>query len=303
MRRHVKLIIGVVVTLVLLICGVAYSLLIEWPSIKPSVAQGVETELLRSGEPTRTDDPWFGGYTYEVRFYNASDSEVAMIGASIRKEPSQHQYRLELILSHHVETWYMLLDGPDPTTTHLESFSLQFNFGRRIEMFPLPLWLLTLASPYPSNISSSFSLQSKMDVETGVLLLNFTRLRNLEQPPSSPVRWSWISFQFLMTPYPPQFPPESPETPGSAEPPFDRFTLTISFTLHLPSGGKVMYEKGTTTLDFQLPIGSAALQEVDPLVFHSLTTPVATTHKARSGPPESGHLPDPPHKGLKQQCL
>jgi hypothetical protein len=246
-----KLIIGVLLTLTLLICGVTYLLLIERPPMKLPMAQGVETELLRSGEPTRTDEPWFGGYAYEIGFYNASDSEVAMIGASIRKE--SHQYRLEVILSHHVETWWINLDG-DPSTTHLESLSLQFNFGRRIEMFPLPLWLLTLASPYPSNISGSFSLQSKMYIETGVLLLNFTRLRNLEYPPSSPVRWSWISFQFLMTPYPPQFPPESP---GSVEPPFDAFTLTISFTLRLPSGGKVMYEKGTTTLDFQPPTGPA----------------------------------------------
>jgi hypothetical protein len=262
LRRRTKLIIGVVVTLALLICGVTYLRLIEWPSIKPSVTQGVEIELLRSGEPTRTDDPWFGGYAYEVRFYNASDSEVAMIGASIRKEASQPQYQLMVSLAHHIETWYMLLDGPDPTTTHLESLSLQFNFSRRIEMLPLPLWLLTPAYPYPSNISGSFSLESKIvDIETGVVLLNFTRLRNLEEPPSSPVRWSWISFELLMG-------PESPET----RPHFDAFTLTISFTLHLPSGSKVMYEKGTTTLDFQPP--AAALQEIDPLVFHPLTSAI-----------------------------
>ena len=256
MRRRVKLIIGVVATLALLICGVAYLLLIERPSIKPSMTQGVETELLRSGEPTRTDEPWL---TYDVRFYNASGGEVAQVSASIRKEPGvPSQYRLEVTIAHHTEAWWVSLDG-DPSETHLESLSLEFNFSRRIEMFPLPLWLLTPAYPYPSNVSNSFSLQSRVDIETGVLLLNFTRLRNLENPPSSPVRWSWISFQFLMTPEPPQFPPESAE-PHLAEPPFDAFTLTISFTLHLPSGGKVMYEKGTTTLDFQRPVG-AALQE------------------------------------------
>ena len=131
---------------------------------------------------------------------------------------------------------------------------------------------MTPAYPYPSNISGSFSLESRLDLERGVLLLNFTRLRNLERPPKSPVRWSWISFQFLMTPEPLSS-HRSLRRLGSAEPPFDAFTLTISFTLHLPSGGKVMYEKGTTTLDFQPP-APAALQEVDPLVFHPLTTAI-----------------------------
>ena len=134
MRRRVQLIIGVVVTLALLICGVAYSLLIEWPFMKTPMSPQ-KTELLRSEEPTRTDDPSFGGYAYEVRFYNASDSEVAMIGASIRKEASQPQYQLMVSLAHHVETWEMLLDGPDPSTTHLESLSLKFNFSRPIESF------------------------------------------------------------------------------------------------------------------------------------------------------------------------
>jgi hypothetical protein len=137
----------------------------------------------------------------------------------------------------------MMLDGPDPTTTHLESLSLKFSFNRRIEMLPLPLWLLAPAEWYPSNISGSFSLESKIvDIETGVVLLNFTRLRNLERPPMSPVRWSWISFQFLMGPEP-----------------MHAFTLEISFTLHLPSGDKVMYEKGTTrALEFQPPAGVAS---------------------------------------------
>jgi hypothetical protein len=144
----------------------------------------------------------------------------------------------------------MLVDGPDPSTTHLESLSLEFNFSRRIET-ELPLWLLTPTKWYPSNMSGSFSLESRIvDIEAGVVLLNFTRLRNLEMPPMSPVRWSSISFQFLMT----------PESPESAESHFDAFTLEISFTLHrVPGEGKVMYERGTTgALNFQPPAGSAS---------------------------------------------
>jgi hypothetical protein len=283
LRRRAKLIIAVVVTLVLLICGATYLVLIEWPSTggQPMAPQGCcGTQLLRSGEPTRT--VWLGEYFYEVRFYNASGGEAAMIGASIRREPGAAiQYRLTVGLSHHVETWEMLLDGPDPSTTHLESLSLKFTFSQRIEMLPFPLWLLTPAYPYPPNISGSFSLESKivdMD-ETGVVLLNFTRLRNLERPPMSPVRWSSISFQFLMAPEP-------------AEPHFDAFTLEISFTLHLPSGGKVMYEKGTTrALEFQSPAGATSQE----------ATSFPSTFEPRNGlrdlhyPPFSGaailHLP------------
>jgi len=250
LRRRAKLVIGVVVILAVLICSTTYLLLIEWPSTggQPMAPQGVETELLRSGEPTRT--VWLGKYFYDVRFYDASDSEVAMIGASIRKEAWQPQDQLTVSLSHHVETWEMLLDGPDPSRTHLESLSLKFNFNRRIEMSPLPLWLLTPAYSYPSDISGSFSLDSRIvDPPGNVLILNFTQLRNLERPPMSMVRWSSISFQFLMT-------PESAES----RPYVDAFTLEISFTLHLPSGGKVMYEKGTTrALDFRPPAGASDL--------------------------------------------
>jgi len=256
LRRRVKLIIGVVVTLAVLVCSATYLLVVhEWPStegrpVTSHEAPQGETELLRSGEPTRT--VWLGEYSYDVRFYDASGNEAAGLGASIRREPGAAiQYRLTVNLAHHVETWEMLLDGPDPSTTHLESLSLKFTFNRRIEMLPFPLWLLTPAYPYPPNMSGSFSLESRIeDVPPGsVVLLNFTRLRNLERPPQSPVRWSWISFQFLMT-------PDSTET----RPYFDAFTLEISFTLHLPSGGKVMYEKGTTrALEFQRPAGAASL--------------------------------------------
>ena len=92
------------------------------------------------------------------------------------------------------------------------------------------------------NISSSFSLvYGIVDAERGVFLLNFTQLRNLERPPTSPEPWSWISFQFLMT--------------SETAPHFDAFAVEISFALHLPGGGKVMYEKGTTVLDFLPPGG------------------------------------------------
>ena len=204
--------------------------------------QGVETELLRSGEPTRT--LWLGEYFYDVRFYNANGDEAALVGASIQYGgPPQPGYRLTVSLSHNVETWEMLLDGPDPSTTHLESLSLTFNFSRPIETLPFPLWLLPPIRPtqFPSNISGSFSLESRIvDLERGVLQLNFSRLRNLEVPLMGHVRRSWISFEFLMAQE-------------------HAFTLEISFTLHLPSGGKVMYEKGTTrALDFRPPTGAAS---------------------------------------------
>jgi hypothetical protein len=279
LRRRAKLIIGVVATLALLICGATYLVLIEWPSTtggQPMVQQGCcGTELLRSGEPTRT--LWLGEYFYEVRFYNASGGEVALVGASIQYGgPPQPGYRLTVSLGHVIETWYIMLDGPDPSTTHLESLSLTFNFNRRIETLPFPLWLLTPIERYgPSNVSSSFSLESRIiDPERGVLLLNFSRLRNLEMPPTSPM-WSWISFEFLM-----------------AQEHVHVFTLEVSFTLRLPSGGKVMYEKGTTTLDFQRPVG-AALQEVDPLVFHPLTA--AIPRKMATYHPSSSPVTTPRH--------
>jgi hypothetical protein len=243
LRRRLKLIIGVVATLALLICGATYLVLIEWPSTgeQPIAPQSVETEVLRRGEPTRT--LWLGEYFYDVRFYNASGGEVALVGASIQYGGSpQPGYRLTVSLAHHIETWYLLLDGPDPSTTHLESLSLEFNFGRRIEMLPFPLWLLAPAKWSPLNTSGSFSLESRIiDPERGVLLLNFSRLRNLEMPPTSPTRWSSISFQFLMT-------PEHVHA----------FTLEVSFTLRLPGGGKVMYQKGRTVLDFRSPTGAAS---------------------------------------------
>ena len=86
LRRRAKLIIGVVATLALLICGATYLLLIEWPSTtggQPMVQQGCcGTELLRSGEPTRTIS--LGEYSYEVRFHNATGGEAALVGASIQ---------------------------------------------------------------------------------------------------------------------------------------------------------------------------------------------------------------------------
>ena len=245
MRRRAKLIIGVVATLALLICGATYLVLVEWPSTgeQPIAPQGVGTEVLRSGEPTRT--LWLGEYFYDVRFYNASGGEAALVGASIQYGgPPQPGYRLTVSLAHPIETWYIMVDRPDPSTTHLESLSLTFNFSRRIQMLPFPLWLLAPAELYdPSkNISSSFSLVSGIvDAERGIFLLNFTQLRNLERPPQSPVRWSSISFEFLM-----------------AQEHVHAFTLEVSFTLRLPSGGKVMYQKGTTILDFRSPTGAAS---------------------------------------------
>ena len=273
MRRRAKLIIGVVATLALLICGATYLLLIEWPSTtggQPMVQQGCcGTELLRSGEPTRT--VWLGEYSYEVRFYNATGGETALVGASIQySEAPQPGYRLTVILLHPVETGEIMLDGPGPLTTHLEWLSLTFNFSR-IETLPLPLWLLTPMYG-PSNISTSFSLESSLDLERGVLLLNFSRLRNLEMPPIlTPIRWSWISFEFLM---------------GQEH--VHAFTLEVSFTLRLPGGGKVMYQKGTAALDFRRPAGAASSSS-------SVTSEIVA-------PPLPTFRPRPDHVQASRQC-
>jgi hypothetical protein len=163
-------------------------------------------------------------------------------------------------LAHHTEDWAIRLDS-DPSVTHLEWLSLTFRFTRQIQGFPSPLWLLAPAGAGcchpPLNFSSAFLLESRWidatdATEAGpALLLNFTQLRNLEKPPSSPVRWSWISFQFLLT----------PELPEFAQPYFDAFTLEISFALHRAlDGGRVIsyYEKGTTKpLEFQLPLAAS----------------------------------------------
>jgi len=261
LRRRVKLIIGVVVALAVLISGVAYLLVIEWlsretPPVAPhEIPQSVEIVLLRSGEPTRTDDAGFGGYLYDVRFYDARDNEIGMASASIRREPGLPvQYRLTVDLAHHVETWWLSLDG-DPSTTHLEWLSLKFNFTRPIPVNLQDLWLLT-PDKYSPSFPGSFSLESWVadseDLTHRVFVMNFTELRNIERPPSSPAQWSWVPFQFLMTPaYPEPTPPY-----------FEPFTLEISFTLHrvISSGGKVIshYERGTTKpLMFQLPVAAS----------------------------------------------
>jgi len=256
----VKLVVGVVVALALLISGVAYLLLVKWsstgalPVASHEGAQSVETVLLRSGEPTRTDAPWLNGYMYEVRFYDARDNETADVAASIGREPGAAiQYRLTVDLAHHVETWWLRADG-DPSTTHLEWLSLTFNFSRPIPVNLQDLWLLTpiRSSLSGGSFSSSFSLESRFvdteDLRHRILLLNLTQLRNVEMPPMSPVRWSWFSFQFLMTP---NYPEPSP-------PYFEPFTLEISFALHrvLDRGTLLLshYEKATTKpLEFQLP--------------------------------------------------
>jgi hypothetical protein len=256
LRRRVKLVTGVVVALALLISGVAYLLLIEWSSTRapPVAPQSVETEMLRSEEPTRTNyEPPLSGYGYDVRFYNASGGEVAGLGASISREPGAAvQYRLMVSLSHHIETWEIRLDG-DPYVTHLEWLSLKFNFSRPIPVNLQDLWLLAPAERCPLNCS--FSLESRFvdteDLTHRVLVLNLTQLRNIETPPTSPVRWSSSSFQFLMTPaYPEPTPPY-----------FEPFTLEISFALHrMLDGGKVIHEErgATRALEFQLPAGAAS---------------------------------------------